>query len=77
MSILIEKDYVTLTPAYGRDYANVHDVNKAFADAKDFILQDITSRWFGKPCSVLDFKKGTKVRIRYNKLRSVAIIEVE
>lgn len=76
MSILFSQSYVTLTPAYGRDYANVHDVKQAFLDGKDFILQDVTSRWYGKPCNVLDFKSGTKVRIRYNKNRSVAIVEV-
>lgn len=76
MSILIDQKYVTLTPAYGRDYANVHEVNEAFAKGNDFILQDVTSRWYGKPCNVMDFAKGTKVRIRYNKNRSVTIVEV-
>ena len=74
--MLIEKNYITLTPAYGHDYASVAQVKEAFNAGKDFVLQDVTSPYFGKVCNVLDFKAGTKVRIRYRKLASVAIIEV-
>lgn len=76
MSILIEKDYVTLTPAYGRDYTNLADAKSAFLNGKDFILQDVTSPWFGKLCNVMDFKKGMKARIRYNKMRRVVMVNV-
>lgn len=73
---MIEKNYITLTPAYGRDYTSVTDVKTAFLNGCDFILQDVTSQWYGKPTNVLDMKPGTKVRIRYFKLARVATFEV-
>ena len=76
MSLIPEKKHITLTPAYGRDYANAHDVKTAFLEGKDFILEDVTSRWYGKPCNVLDLPAGTLARLRYNKLRGVTIVEV-
>lgn len=60
----------TLTPAYGRDYTSQKAALKDYYDGKDFILNDITSRWDGKPCSCSDFP-NTAVIIRYNRLRLV------
>ena len=56
----------TLTPAYGRDYKNKKDCMADIEANKDFILNDITSPWDGKPCSPSDFK-GKQVQVRYNK----------
>jgi len=60
----------TLTPAYGRDYASAKKAKADYLAGKDFILNDITSRWDGKPCSARDFL-GQAVNIRYHKLARV------
>ena len=66
----------TLTPAYGRDYTSKKAAIKDFREGKDFILNDIMSRWDGKPCSIRDLKKGDSVKIRYGKLRKVMVVTV-
>lgn len=67
---------MTLTPAYGRDYKSRADALAAFRGGKDFIINDVTSRWYGKPCSIRDLTEGEKVRIRYKGLRNVFVVEV-
>lgn len=67
---------VILTPAYGRDYKSADAAREAFLACKDWILNDPSSRWDGKPCSKNDFQAGQTIRLRYNKLRSVIRIEL-
>lgn len=70
--------YVTVTPAYGADYKKRADAVKAWNEGKDFILQDCTSPWYGKPCSCRNFKeKGTVINIRYRQLREIAVVKVK
>lgn len=70
--------YITVTPAHGRDYKKRSDAVKDWNEGKDFILQDVTSRWCGKPCSCRDFKeKGTVINIRYRQLREIAVVKVK
>jgi hypothetical protein len=68
----------TVVPAYGRDYTSKA---KAIADweaGKDFILQDISSPWDGKPINKEDAKNAgfRTVNIRYKKLRQIAVVKV-
>ena len=65
---------IPLTPAYGRDYKNKKDCLADLVAGKDFILNDITNRYDGKPCSIRDLK-GQKVKVRYKGLREVFIYE--
>lgn len=67
-----------VTPAYGRDYK---DSKAALADweaNKDFIIQNVTDPWEGKPCNKSDLSKShyTHVNIRYNKRREVLRLEL-
>jgi len=62
---------MTLTPAYGRDYTSKA---KALADLKankDFIINDITSRWDGKPINLEQIDQP--VMIRYQRLTKVFV----
>ena len=70
--------YITLTPAYGRDYKSKKEVESAFRDGMDFILHDFGSRWDGKPCSIRDFcgNEGTTFTLRYDKLRKVHTVTI-
>jgi len=63
--------YITVSPAYGRDYKSAKDAQEAWASGLDFILHDLTSSWDGKPCSVRDFPPDTHVNIRYHNLTQI------
>lgn len=62
----------TLTPAYGRDYKTATAAEAAYSNGDDFILNDITSRWDGKPCSIRDFP-GEAVKLRFNRNQDFTI----
>lgn len=64
-------DWHILTPAYGKDYKSKAEVEKAFRDGKDF--KDATQG--GRYCSVRDFKEGTDIELRYNRIQSVHCIK--
>lgn len=70
----ITENYVTVVPAYGRDYKNKTEAEKDFREGKDFQIQH-----FNYPqtyCSVRDFEQGVKVEVRFKKLQSVVIVTV-
>lgn len=64
---------ITLTGAYGRDYRSKKAVLEDIKANKDFILNDISNPYNGKPCLPLTDLKGQKVMIRYKKLSQVFI----
>jgi hypothetical protein len=70
--------YLTLVPAYGRDYKSKREVMEAWDAGKDFIVQDMMSPYDGKPINKADAKAAGigNVNIRYKKMRSVAVIKV-
>lgn len=74
--------YLTLVPAYGRDYKSKAAVEADFNADKDFIVQDISSPHDGRYVNRRDLVKfhnfsGATVNIRYKKLASVAVIKVK
>ena len=68
--------YATLTPAYGRDYKNQKSVLSDWKNGKDFILQDFSSRWDGKPINKADFDASEYrgATIRYSNLRKIVTV---
>ncbi len=70
---------MTLTPAYGRDYTSAKAVLADFHANKDFIINDFTSRYDGKPCNLGDLRgAGTKsVKLRYARLTKVIVEKVQ
>lgn len=67
----ISTNFRTLTPAYGRDYFERNAAKIAFLGGMDFKLQPEDQL-----CSFSDFTPGTKVILRYNKLRSTTTVTV-
>jgi len=69
---------MTLTPAYGRDYRSKKAVLEDFDADKDFIINDITNRWDGKPVNKAQLVKAKQrvVYIRYGKLRRVMEVKL-
>jgi hypothetical protein len=65
---------IGLTPAYGHDYKLPAEVSAAYNAGKDFIIADISNRWHGKPANNADLAPEGKVKIRYNKLTKVVIL---
>jgi len=64
---------LTATPAYGRDYKNKTAALADWNDGRDFIIQTIASKWYGKPVSKLDLSVHQEVKIRYNKERNATM----
>ena len=62
-----------LTPAYGADYTSATATRIAYFAGADFILNDITSPWNGKPCSSRNFI-NEEVKIRYANKRKFTFI---
>jgi len=71
----ITKDYVVISPAYGRDYKSSRDAAAAFTSGVDFRMESI--QFGGAYCSIRDFAPGVKVEVRYNKLQRVVIVEAK
>lgn len=59
---------ITLTGAYGRDYKSKKAVIEDLKKNKDFIINDISNPYDGRPCSPLSDLKGKMVTFRYSKL---------
>lgn len=54
-----------LQPAYGNDYKSQSDVLQGINNFKDFIINDITSRWDRKPINIEDMAIGWIYEVRY------------
>jgi len=55
---------ITLTPAYGRDYKSRKEVVEAWEQGKDFIINDYSSPWDGRPMNK-DSKEHGLVTFRF------------
>jgi len=73
----------TVTPAYGRDYKTAKAALADWNAGKDFIINDISNRWDGKPINKEGAEKERSattssgrwaklpIMIRYDKLRKI------
>ena len=70
--------YLTLVPAYRKDYKSKKEVEAAWNNDEDFIVQDMMSPWDGSYINKSDAKaQGIKsVTIRFKQLRNVTVIKV-
>jgi len=66
----------TLTPAYGRDYKSKKAVMVDLEAGKDFIVNDMSDPYDGKPCSPLQDFAGKSVVFRYGQLRKVFALSI-
>lgn len=66
----------TLTPAYGRDYKSKKELQQDIDADRDFIINDIMSKYDGKPCTPRRDFKGKKIMFRYGNLRKTAVIQL-
>lgn len=66
---------MTLTPAYGRDYKTAKAAKADFNDNKDFVVADLFSGG-GRYANKQDLPKGTRVTLRFDGMRKVAVVTV-
>ncbi len=67
--------YLTVVPAYGRDYKSQAALTKDWAAGKDFLINDMSSRWDGKPINKQDAdQSGITVNVRYDGMRKILSI---
>ena len=61
---------LTVIPAYGRDYKTAKAAKADYVAGKDFIIQQITHPYDGKPANARDLK-NENVMIRFNRLTKI------
>ncbi len=66
----------TLSPAYGRDYKSKAKVLIDWNGEKDFLIEDFSSEWCGKPANRQQFKPGDVINIRYQNMTKVMVINM-
>lgn len=67
--------YVTLVPAYGRDYKSAKEVKAAWAEGKDFQINDMSHPNDGSYVNINDDTTGLTFNVRYKRLTGVAVIK--
>ena len=68
--------FITLLPAYGRDYKNSKEVKADWENKKDFIISDYSSPHDGRYININnDLPKGTTFRIRYKRQANICQIK--
>lgn len=65
----------SLTP-YLTDYKTAKAAKEAFKSGKDFVINNISSQWDGKPCSIRDCNVGDVVTIRFNRKAKLTMYKV-
>ena len=67
--------YLTVVPAYGRDYKSQREVREAWDAGRDFQINDMSSRWDGSYISKPDKPADVILTVRYNGLRRTCQID--
>lgn len=69
---------ITLIPNRGRDYRSADAVLAHLKEGRDFIVQDVSNPWNGKPCNLPDLKRAGVMltKVRYDGLRKVTTINI-
>jgi hypothetical protein len=65
---ILTMPYLTVVPAYGRDYKSAKAVKDDWEAGKDFRIQDISSRYDGSYINKAGKPAGVILSIRYNRL---------
>ena len=62
--------FITVTPAYGRDYKTAKAAKADWQAGKDFIIRSYGHPYDGKPMSIKD-KGSESINIRFDGLRKI------
>lgn len=69
--------YITLVPAYGRDYKNGKEVQTAWDEGKDFRIEDMSHPNYGAYMNNKDATPGMVLNIRYKKQMNIKQITIK
>ena len=69
--------YITLVPAYGRDYKSGKEVQAAWDEGKDFRINDMSHPNDGAYINKNDAVPGTILNIRFKRLTGIKQIKVK
>ena len=67
--------FVTLTPAYGRDYKSAKAVKTDWVDEKDFVIADLFHPDSGRYINRQQTTSKDTFNVRYNKKQKVVVIK--
>ena len=67
--------FITVVPAYGRDYKSQKEVKADWDAGKDFRIQDMMSPDDGRYVNKGDAPKGATLNIRFSKLMKICVIK--
>lgn len=70
-------EYITLVPAYGRDYKSAKEVQADWDAGKDFMIQSFGHPDDGRHINKQDAKTGMVLNIRYKRLTQIKVIRVK
>lgn len=65
----------SIVPAYGRDYKSAKAAKEAWAEGKDFIIQNMFSPDDGRYVNIDDLAPGDTAELRYKNLTGVTIVK--
>lgn len=70
--------HLTVSPAYGRDYRTAKAAKADWEAGKDFLVQDMSSKWDGKPINLEDARTAgiQEINIRFRQMASVVVVRV-
>lgn len=66
--------WLTVVPAYGRDYVTATQALADWQEGKDFRIMDIGCAWDGCYTSTRDHGPAVTVKIRYNRLADFVLV---
>ena len=67
--------YVTLLPAYGKDYKSTKEARAAWDAGADFVIQCVAHPFDGKLMSKRDAEPGYQYSIRYRKKTQICEVK--
>lgn len=68
--------FITLTPAYGRDYRSGKEVREAFNSGRDFVVASVSSPWCGCYVNKPQLSSGDTVTIYFNRKTKFVVIDI-
>lgn len=70
--------HTTVSPAYGREYKSAKAAKADWEAGKDFTVQDMSSRWDGKPINKEDAKTAgfSEVNIRFAQMTKLVVVKL-
>lgn len=70
--------FITCVPAYGKDYKSKKEVQAAWDEGKDFLINQIGYRYDGSYINKNDTNtNGLTLNIRYKNLTQVHVIKIK